>query len=173
MEIAVSQHTQTAQYLRVYLNSSIVTHDSLQNWREISFNISDNVIQVGLIEYTTNNILISNNDFSKTYDSTSGVTKINTTLTSVEAMALQASANGVNDIYFEFKFDTSIQKTLTLEWDLEVENEAELANFLIWAVMSFALYIPLMIYLDAFNNIRKFVNNPLGNNRRRMRRMRR
>ena len=38
---------------------------------------------------------------------------------------------------------------------LTQENQKELSNFLVWIVMALALYVPMLVYLDAENELRK------------------
>ena len=175
-QMVISAHTSnSASALSIRFNLTTWDSDKIQNLRNIEFNISGIQIDSASIQADSTFVYrhtLHPHVISYTNDATNNEVYVNVTLTEVQTMLLVSSYT--TSLLIDLSIlsgDTSVSKTV--DFNVYVENQSELANFLIWAVMSFALYIPLMIYLDAFNNIRRFVNNPLGNNRRRMRRMRR
>lgn len=167
---------------QISINTTSFDKSDVEKWRGFNMEFNDDGITRIKLFHSANSITTYLLDSSTDTDifnltSSNGKTTIKANWTDVETLSWIASASfiGSYSLNFEVFIDSNYAESSskTLEMTLTQENDKELANFLIWAVMSFALYIPLMIYLDAFNNIRKFVNNPLGNNRRRMRRMRR
>ena len=72
------------------------------------------------------------------------------------------------DITFYFRLETSnfdTSKSTLIDYQVYTENESELANFLIWIVMSLALYVPILTYLDVETQVSrttKRLRNDLG-----------
>lgn len=165
-----STQSGTYYYLSMVINRTTWNLDVLESLRGGEFNFSQPVHSM----YAQYKVSSVNYDLPLQFEVSGNGIVWN--VTELQAKLWKTSPPTTADITIYFRLETSnfdTSKSTLIDYKVYTENESELANFLIWAVMSFALYIPLMIYLDAFNNIRRFVNNPLGNNRRRMRRMRR
>lgn len=160
----------------ISFNMTTWSLDVLEKFRGITLNFSQSGITAAYLKYAGSTIFDSTSN-PDTIQVNNG-NQININLTDVQSLLIYNLLDYTtsNVLMITFAYDMASYKydqSTAVDVILTETNKSELANFLIWAVMSFALFIPLMIYLDAFNNIRRFVNNPLGNNRRRMRRMRR
>lgn len=179
-QLAVGPHAQAIPTaFELWGNTTTLDHEFLESLRNINLNFSQIVgSRVDIRLMSPSNTIewqhVSTSSDLVDIDNTSGKTYINITLREVDAMHLASqyvAGSQLKIVIDQASSPTDFTKSTSVEFEVLVDNESELANFLIWAVMSFALYIPLMIYLDAFNNIRRFVDNPLGRRRRRMTKM--
>ena len=171
--------TPSSDVFSVKWNMTTWDLDIMERFRGIQLNFSQSGIGAVYLKYGQTTIFSTINDPEVIQRSSN---HINVNLTSVQNMLIttQLDYSTSNYVYLYIYYDTNWDhtKSTSIDVTLTESNESELANFLIWAVMSFALYIPLLIYLDAFNNIRRFVNDPFGRNsgnsrRRRYTKMRR
>ena len=149
---------------QIPLNTTTFDKDDVEKWRGFNMEFNDDGITRIKLFHSANSVTTDLIDSSSDTDifnitSSNGKTTIKANWSDVETLSWIASAtfSGTYSLNFVVYIDSNYAESSskTLEMTLTQENQKELSNFLIWIVMALALYVPMLVYLDAENEIRK------------------
>ena len=149
---------------QIPLNTTTFDKDDVEKWRGFNMEFNDDGITRIKLFHSANSVTTDLIDSSSDTDifnitSSNGKTTIKANWSDVETLSWIASAtfSGTYSLNFVVYIDSNYAESSskTLEMTLTQENQKELSNFLIWIVMALALYVPMLVYLDAENELRK------------------
>ena len=149
---------------QIPLNTTTFDKDDVEKWRGFNMEFNDDGITRIKLFHSANSVTTDLIDSSSDTDifnitSSNGKTTIKANWSDVETLSWIASAtfSGTYSLNFVVYIDSNYAESSskTLEMTLTQENQKELSNYLVWIVMALALYVPMLVYLDAENELRK------------------
>ena len=165
-QIVINPFTSTQSgsyyYISMVMNRTTWNLDVLESLRGGEFNFSQPVHSM-YVQYKISSV---NYDLPLQFEvDGNGITW---NVTELQAKLWMTAPPTSADITFYFRLETSnfdTSKSTLIDYQVYTENESELANFLIWIVMSLALYVPILTYLDVETQVSrttKRLRNDLG-----------